>query len=147
HMSGKGSKYLIVAIVVLICQALVSPAFAQTRRFSRHATKFEVQQAPATPPPPAPAAPLTPAHLPAVPPQVSYQNGQLMILAHNSTLGDILRAVSQQIGVSIEVPGNATERVVGRMGPGAPRDVLVSLLNGSHFDYVMTGTAQNPASL
>jgi len=146
HMSGKTSEYLIVGIVVL-SQAFVSPAFAQTRRVTRRATKFEVQQAPATPTPPAPAAPLTPAQLPAVPPQVSYQNGQLMILAHNSTLGDILRAVSQQTGVSIDIPGNATERVVGRMGPGAPRDVLVSLLNGSHFDYVMTGTPQNPASI
>jgi hypothetical protein len=71
----------------------------------------------------------------------------LTIVAQNSTLGDVLRAVSQQTGAEIEVPGNATDRVVAHIGPGAPREVLASLLNGSHFDYVMTGSLQNPAEL
>ena len=33
------------------------------------------------------------------------------------------------------------------MGPGPPRDVLAALLNGSHFDYVMTGSLSNPAGV
>jgi len=59
-------------------------------------------------------------------------------------LGDILRAVRSQTAVSFDVPPTATERVVGRFGPGPAREVLVSLLNGSHFDYVMLGSATDP---
>jgi len=39
------------------------------------------------------------------------------------------------------VPVNATERVVGQMGPGSARDVLAELLDGSHFNYVILGSA------
>ncbi len=85
--------------------------------------------------------------MPAVPPQVNYQRGQLTILAQNSTLGDILRAVHRQTGADIDVPANATERVVTRLGPGPAREVLASLLNGSHFNYVMVGSVANPSAL
>jgi hypothetical protein len=59
-------------------------------------------------------------------------------------LGDILRAVRSQTGAAVEIPGNATERVVSHLGPGPARDVLAALLNGSHFNYVMLGSATNP---
>jgi hypothetical protein len=85
--------------------------------------------------------------LPAVPPKVSFSNGMLTIVAENSTLSDILRAVRTQTGAAVEVPANATERVVAHLGPGAPRDVLASLLNGSHFNYVMLGSPTNPAKV
>jgi len=68
-------------------------------------------------------------------------------MASNSTLGDILRAVRKETGASVDVPGNATERVVGQFGPGPARDVLASLLNGSHFNYMLLGSAENPAAL
>ncbi len=82
--------------------------------------------------------------MPAVPPRVSFHDGLLTIVAENSTLSDILRAVRTQTGAAVEVPPNATERVVTHLGPGAPRDVLASLLNGSHFNYVMLGSPTNP---
>jgi hypothetical protein len=82
--------------------------------------------------------------MPSVPPKVSFSNGQLTIVAENSTLTDILRAVRTQTGAAVEIPPNATERVVIHLGPGAPRDVLASLLNGSHFNYVMLGSPTNP---
>jgi hypothetical protein len=85
--------------------------------------------------------------MPAAPPKVSYQNGLLSIVAQNSTLGDILRDVHKLTGASIETPPNASERVVTRLGPGAPRDVLASLLNGSAFNYVMMGSSSNPTGL
>jgi hypothetical protein len=100
--------------------------------------------------PPLPRGPLPQLPLdlmPAAPPRVSYQNGMLTIVAQNSTLGDILRDVHKLTGASIETPPNATERVVTRLGPGAPRDVLASLLNGSAFNYVMMGSSANPAGL
>jgi hypothetical protein len=85
--------------------------------------------------------------MPAVPPQVSYQQNQLTIIAQNSTLSDILRAVRNQTGAAVDFPANATERVVGHFGPGNARDVLASMLNGSHFDYVMLGSATNPSAV
>ncbi|MBI1741412.1 MAG: hypothetical protein HYR57_11120 [Candidatus Koribacter versatilis] len=85
--------------------------------------------------------------LPASPPQISYQNGMLTIVAQNSTLGDILREVHKRTGAAIEVPPNANERVAARLGPAPARDVLASLLNGSAFNYVMVGSLSDPATL
>ena len=85
--------------------------------------------------------------MPATAPKVAYNGGQLTITAPNSTLGDILREVHKQTGASVDVPGNATERVMGTFGPGPVRDVLASLLNGSHFNYVILGSAANPDTL
>lgn len=98
-------------------------------------------------PPPAPPPPLRPEQMPAVAPQVTFQNGKLTIIARNSTLGDILRAVHTKTGANVEVSGSATERVVGMFGPGPSRDVVASLLNGSHFNYVMLGSEANPDQL
>jgi len=85
--------------------------------------------------------------VPASPPEVQFHQGRLTIKASNSTLGDILSAVCRETGASIDVRGDTTERVVGRFGPSPARDVLVSLLNGSHFNYVLLGPAQNPFGL
>ena len=81
-----------------------------------------------------------------VPPQVSYQNSQLTIVAANSTLGDILRAVRRQTGAEIEIPA-APERVVTHLGPGSARDVLAELLNGSRFNYVLLGSPEDSTVL
>jgi hypothetical protein len=81
-----------------------------------------------------------------VPPQVSYQNAQLTIVASNSTLGDILRAVRKQTGAEIEIPV-ATERVVTHLGPGSAREVVAELLNGSRFNYVLLGSPADSAVL
>jgi hypothetical protein len=78
--------------------------------------------------------------IPAVAPQVDYQNSQLTIVAPNSTLADILRAVRKQTGAEIEIPA-ATERVVTHLGPGPAREVVAELLNGSRFNYVLLGSA------
>lgn len=125
------------------CLALTGPAFAQ-----HHSPKKQlVTQAPAAPEPAAPPVadpPPTLEQMPASAPKVSFRNGQLTIIAPNSTLGDILRAVRSQTGASVEIPENATERVVAQLGPGPARDVLASLLNGSHFNYVMLGSATDP---
>ena len=104
----------------------------------------EAAVAPAPEPPP---VQLTLAQKPAVPPQVQYQNGQLTITAENSTLGDILRAVQKQTGTTIDLPGSATERVVIHVGPAPTHDVLVSLLDGSSFNYVMVGSPTDPRAV
>jgi hypothetical protein len=88
--------------------------------------------------------------IPATPAKVSFQGGLLEISAQNSTLGEILRDVRKLTGASIEIPpgaNGANERVVTHLGPGAPRDVLAVLLNGSSFNYVMVGSSSDPTAV
>jgi hypothetical protein len=132
---------------------LIPLAGAQLPRAQSKARPQAAQQKLAQPPPPPPAAPTMAAarpsaeQMPATPPQVAFNGGILTITAKNSTLGDILRAVHHQTGASVDVPGNATERVVGIFGPGPARDVMASLLNGSHFNYVLLGSETDPSGL
>jgi hypothetical protein len=101
--------------------------------------------------PPLPAGPLAQIpmdQIPAAAPKVSYDNGMLTIASQNATLGEILRNVRQLTGATIEVPpAGANERVVVQLGPGAPRDVLAALLNGTSFNYVMLGSPLDPRSV
>jgi hypothetical protein len=102
--------------------------------------------------PPLPRGPLRQVpmdQIPAAPAKVSYQNGLLTISAQNSTLSEILHEVQRLTGASIDIPQNsaANERVVTSLGPGAPRDVLAGLLNGSSFNYVMLGSNSDPAAV
>jgi hypothetical protein len=71
----------------------------------------------------------------------------LTVVAKNSTLGDILRAIAAKTGASIDLPEAANERVVSQLGPAPARDVMAALLNGSHFNYVMVGTEGDPNSV
>ena len=91
--------------------------------------------------------PLTPEQMPANPPVVTYVNGKLAIVAKNSTLSDILRVVGDKTGAVIDVPEDADERVVSQLGPGPAREVIASLLNGSHFNYVMIGNETDANSV
>jgi hypothetical protein len=84
---------------------------------------------------------------PAVPPVVTLQNGLLSIDATNSNLSDVLSAVKRVTGAVIDGGGGATERVVVHLGPGRPSDVISSLLNGSRYDYVVLGSAQQPGAV
>jgi len=135
-------KFLVV--VSLSCLVVVAPCSAKQRHATaKQSAKQEqpaAQAVPALPPP-------TLAQMPASPPQVSFQAGQLTIAAQNSTLGDILKAVRVQTGATVDFPGNASERVVGNFGPAPARDVLTSLLNGSHFNYLLLGSPTDPTAL
>ena len=112
----------------------------------------KVKKQPALPPPlpsgpqgPVPQVPLD--AIPAVAPQVSYQDGQLTIIAPNSTLGDILRGVRKYTSADIDIPATANERVVTRLGPGPAREVMAELLNGSHFNYILLGSPEDANAL
>jgi hypothetical protein len=71
----------------------------------------------------------------------------LSIVAHNSTLSDVLKEVREQTGAEFEIPPNANERVVADLGPGPARSVLADLLNGTHFNYVMVGSTTDPTAI
>jgi hypothetical protein len=94
---------------------------------------------------PVPQVPLD--AIPAIAPQVTYQDGLLTIDAPNSTLGDILRSVRKHTSAEIEIPPTATERVVTRLGPAPAREVMAELLNGSRFNYILLGSPENANSL
>jgi hypothetical protein len=94
---------------------------------------------------PVPQVPLD--AIPAVAPEVSYEDGLLTIVAPNSTLGDILRSVRKHTSAEIEVPTTASERVVTRLGPAPAREVIAELLNGSRFNYVLLGSPQDANAL
>jgi len=83
----------------------------------------------------------------AVAPHVTYEGGQLTIVAPNSTLADILRAVRRLTGADVDIPSNATERVVTNLGPGPAPGVVAELLNGSHFNYVLLGAPSDAKTL
>ena len=139
-------KFLILTLVLLV--AMSAAAKTGQRKKPHKAKPAAVQPAPEPVPTPAPPpAPLTPEQGPSLPPEVSFQGGQLMIVARNSTLGDVLTAVKQRTGAAVEMPAVSSERVVGRFGPGAPRDVMAQLLNGSRYDYVLLGSAADPGAL
>ncbi|HVI06638.1 MAG TPA: hypothetical protein VM711_11160 [Sphingomicrobium sp.] len=128
---------------------LASPAKTQGRNKQR---KARAAAAPVQPQNPSivdlrPAPPPTPEQGPSSPPEVSFQNGQLTIVARNSTMSDVLNAVKQKTGAAVDMPTVSSERVVGRFGPGAARDVMAQLLNGSHYDYVLVGSPADPGAL
>lgn len=135
--------WLLASLLSLAALSSAQTAKPRHRQKAKPKPKIEeqAQQAPVPPPP------LTPEQLPSSAPTVTYHNGELTILAQNSTLSDILSAVHDQTGASIEIPPEANERVVSQFGPGPARDVLAKLLNGTHFNYVILGTAADPSTV
>src|SRR5262249_14258551 len=103
-MSVSGPRFKFVLLVAAICALTLNVSAA-----TKHKPKPAKQEQPAPPPAivevPAPAE-LTLEQKPAVPPKVTYQDRQLTIVAENSSLGDILRAVKTQTGAAIDLPAN-----------------------------------------
>src|SRR5579862_2601246 len=154
-----------LAIATLVTSALCLPAAlladtqsktaeAQTSQVPAAKTQHRVHRAAKKPlPPPLPSGPRGPVPqipldaMPAVSPEVTFQDGMLTISAPNSTLGDILRGVRKQTSAEIDVPANANERVAMHLGPAPPREVMADLLNGSRFNYILLGSPQNSNAL
>jgi hypothetical protein len=137
-----GSKFAAFVVAGVLCLSALS--VSDTVHKTRKSAKKQLAPLPSGPQGPVPQVPLD--SVPAAQPQVSYQNGQLSIVAPNSTLGDILRAVRKQTTAEMDIPTNATERVVTRLGPAPAREVMAQLLNGSRFNYVLLGS-QSDANL
>jgi hypothetical protein len=138
------SKFARFAGMVALCFASLCSMGADSEHGQRKVKKPQLPPLPSGPTGPVLQIPLE--SIAPVPPQVSYQNGQLTIVAFNSTLGDILQAVREQTGAEIEIPA-ATERVVTHLGPGTAREVIAELLNGSRFNFMLLGSAQDPSLL
>jgi len=138
---------VLLAQTALAENATPAPAKTATRRHRSHKNQKPLVL------PPLPSGPLSQVpmdQIPATPAKVSFQGGLLTISAQNSTLGEILRDVRKLTGASIEMPPGsaaANERVVAHLGPGAPRDVLAGLFNGTAFNYVMVGSSSDPTAV
>jgi len=147
---------LLAGFAVQAQQGLAQTPAAQPAQASSHSTASVVanpartskaksrKSVPVAAIPQTPTPPPTLEQQPPVAPQVSYLNGQLTIDSQNATLSQVLRSVQTQTGASIDIPpGAGSERVVARLGPGKPKDVLSALLNGSKFNYVILGESNN----
>jgi hypothetical protein len=141
-----GMRLVKFAGVIILCLGIVTSAVATDSQ--RKPKKPQKPQLPplASGPTGQPVPPIPLDLIAPVPPQVSYEGGQLTIVAPNSTLADILRAVRRQTGAEIEIPV-ATDRVVTHLGPGPARDVVAELLNGSRFNYVLLGSPEDANTL
>jgi hypothetical protein len=104
-------------------------------------------QVSATPQPAVPeSAQLPPSMLqqPAKEAQIVFANDSLSIRANNSSLTAILHQIASSSGMKVEGLGG-DERVFGDFGPGAPRDVLANLLDGTAYNLVLLGDLNNGA--
>jgi len=99
---------------------------------SQSNTALDSEVAASTPPPEKPAT-----HSP----KVTYQDGQLTIVAENSLLSDILSALHTAMGAEIDLPPSASsERIWVRLGPGPARKVVSELLSGTDLNFVIQGS-------
>jgi hypothetical protein len=123
-------------------QAPAQPAPTQQPQSGAPAQPAAAQQ----PQSPAPVPQVAPSMLqqPAGEAQIVFSGDTLSIRADNSSLSAILHQVAGKSGMQIEgLSGD--ERVFGSFGPGAPRDVLADLLNGTAYNVVLLGDLSNGA--
>ena len=103
------------------------------------------QTAPIKPSPtPAASTPTQPA-VPVTPPVVTYRDGLLTVQATNSTLGSVLNAIRNKTGIEFEGLEGASDHVALSVGPAPAGEVLASIFQGSKFDFVAIGRADDPS--
>ena len=111
-------RILPFAVLLLAVSASLSAQTKPPKKKAKAKPSPATQPAPVATQPAPPPTPLTLAQKPAVAPKVQYQNGELTIVAENSTLGDILRAVHQQTGAVVDLPLECDRAGGCEPGPG-----------------------------
>lgn len=72
------------------------------------------------------------------PPQITYDDGQLTIVAENVPLSVVFDALRRIMGANIELPPGAADQLIWvKSGPGPARRILRELLDGTEFDYII----------
>lgn len=130
--------------IILVCLGSLQMAYATGKNPHKKKVQPQLPALPSGPTGPLQQIPLD--AMAPVAPQITYERGQLTIVAANSSLQDILSAVRKQTGAQIEVP-DARELVVTHLGPGPAKEIIAKLLNGSRFNYVLLSSAQDPSVL
>ena len=152
---GKGMvRPLLCSVIVLGVAAVAPPVFGQNVVPSQqsahpapvHKHHKKAKAAPPAEPAPPPQPTVAPNLLeqPAVPATVTTGTNELTVKADNSSLAQILRQVSSKTGMKLDGM-SSDERVFGNFGPGAPREVLTALLNGTSYNLIMVGDLPNGA--
>jgi hypothetical protein len=78
-------------------------------------------------------------------PLVTYEDGELTIIAENSSLSEVMKALRASLGADIDLPVNVTDQHIWvRLGPGPARRVLRDLLDGTEFNYVIQASESDP---
>jgi hypothetical protein len=78
-------------------------------------------------------------------PQITYEDGQLTVIAENSSLSDVMKALRSALGADIDLPaGGVDQHIWVHLGPGPARRVLRDLLDGTEFNYVMQASDSDP---
>jgi hypothetical protein len=167
YLQRESSRGLLLCGILVLGSALVAPpsALSQTTPTQAPPPTAPSQAAPSQPsagqgkhqkkPSPAPVqepdptvpVPAVAPNLldqPALPATVTSGNNELTVKADNSSLAQILHQVSSQTGMKLDGLGG-DERVFGSFGPGAPREVLTALLNGTSYNVMMVGDLPNGA--
>jgi hypothetical protein len=84
-------------------------------------------------------------HIVSVPPQVTFEDGQLSIIADNARLSEIMTALRAVMGVDVDLPPSvARQRIWVRLGPGPARKILRDLLDNTELDYVIQASETDP---
>jgi len=82
--------------------------------------------------------------MPPTPARIIYQNGLLSVESTNARLTDVLNGIRNKTGIQFEGMQPGQDRVAGKFGPAPADEILVSILRGSRFDYVIIGSPENP---
>jgi len=118
------------AASVTITRRPVSRPVASAAAVSKNAVKTSSGPADAIP---------TDKHL-----QVDFSNGLLTIDADQATLSEVLYEVQRRTGADMAIPAGAErDKVAIKAGPGSPKEVIATLLNGSHFNFILIGSTQD----
>ncbi len=86
----------------------------------------------------APPAPDWPANDQPSDATVTWDSQGLRVVAVNSSLTQILKAIATQTGATLE-GSDKDERIFGVYGPGPARDVICQLLDGSGYNVLLVG--------
>ena len=79
---------------------------------------------------------------------VEFKNGKLSVMADHVSLAQILNEVHRLTGTEITIPpGGAQEQIIVGIPPLPLREALVSLLNGSRFNFIMVDSEREPGKL
>jgi hypothetical protein len=86
--------------------------------------------------------------VPQIPPEVTYADGKLRIVARQATLADILDAIRTRSGAVVSAPpGIASEPISVKLGPATVLEVIRELLDTADCNYVVVGNAERPAGI
>jgi hypothetical protein len=74
-----------------------------------------------------------------------FTDGKLTIRANGQGLLSVLNAIREATGIALDMPNSqASDPVYMNMGPLPTQDVLVALLEGTKYNYVIVGSKEEP---